>query len=264
MPAQRIALAIQKGGTGKTTTALCLGGALTRKGKKVLLIDLDPQANATRSLIDISYLTEEGVLTIFDVMTQKEVSLAECIIPTTSNIYLVPSTIRLSMAERQLVMVNSRESVLAKKLNELEKQLSKDPELGFDFILMDCPPSLGMLTINSLVAATGVIIPLQTGIYAEQGLSDFTETFVEVQEINPGLELLGVVLTQVDNTRMSKDVATNVKNILPGKLFNTFISRRAILSDVGIKGPIQEYAPKSESALEYDRLAEEVIACVEG
>lgn len=262
MSTAKIALAIQKGGTGKTTTALCLGGALVRRGKRVLLIDLDPQANATKSLIDVSYLVQEGVTSVYDVMVQKKVTLAECIVPTAAGIFLAPATIRLSLAERHLVMENSRETILAKKLGEMEKQASINPDLKFDFILLDCPPSLGMLTINALVAASGVVIPLQTSIYAEQGLSDFTETFMEMKEINTDLDLIGVVLTQVDNTKMSKDVAANVREILPGKLFKTSISRRAILADVGLKGPVQDYAPKSESALEYDKLAEEIISYV--
>lgn len=262
MSIAKIALAIQKGGTGKTTTALCLGGALVRRGKRVLLIDLDPQANATKSLIDISYLTQEGVHTVYDVMVQKKIGLADCIIPTATNLFLAPATIKLSLAERHLIMENSRESILSRKLNDLEKYANTNSDFQFDFILLDCPPSLGMLTINALVAATGVVIPLQTSIFAEQGLSDFTETFMEMKEINTQLDLIGVVLTQVDNTKMSKDVAANVREILPGKLFKTSISRRAILADVGLKGPIQDYAPKSESAIEYDKLAEEIMEYV--
>ncbi len=259
--ARVVAIALQKGGTGKTTTALCLAGGLVLKNKKVLLMDLDPQGNASNSLVDMNYLRESSTLTSLDVLTRPEISLAECIMETASGIYLVPANSRLAMAEQQLAMIRFRETVLSKKFAAFLEETSNetDGEAAFDYCLLDCPPSLGMLTINALAAATDIILPVETGEFSLQGLSDFLETYREMQQVNSKLRLTGVLLTMVDNTRTSKDVAANVKEILPKEMFKSQISRRTILSQVPTRGPIQLYAPNSDSANEYNALAEEVI-----
>jgi chromosome partitioning protein len=261
----KIALAIQKGGTAKTTSTLCLGGALTVMGYKVLLIDTDPQANLTGSLIDKSGLDE--LTTIYDVLTDESVQLADAIVETGCGIDLVPSTVRLALAEMSLVAVYNRERKLKNALEDMEEVLSNttDPDTGqnmsYDFILIDCPPSLGILTINALAAVDHVIVPLQTGQYALEGLNDFLSTVNSLKKgkINPNLNLLGILLTMCANNRVSRDVIANVRELMGNKVFRTQISSRAILAETGMKGPIQIYAPNSESAQEYNNLAQEVI-----
>jgi chromosome partitioning protein len=253
-----IAIAIQKGGTAKTTTALCLGGALVLAGYKVLIIDLDPQANATTSLIELDGV-EEGN-TIYEVLTENGVSLEQTIIQTSCGIDLVPANISLALAEQRLITATNRERKLQRKLAQLVETGKKTPEIQYDFILLDCPPSLGILTINALSAADGIIVPMQCEYYSERGFNDFLATMNEVkQEINAKLDLMGVLLTMYTQTKTSKDVATNMRQVLGDKVFKNQIARRVVLSEVGIKGPVQSYAPNSESAQEYNAFAQEVI-----
>ena len=267
-----ISIALQKGGTGKTTTALCLAGGLILKGKKVLLVDLDPQGNASKSLIDIEYLNQPDTLTTLEVLTDPKVAIQDCILETYSGIYLLPANNRLSTAETQLASMKFREVLLQKKVQTFLKDqaaLSSDSlaesdeednqPVKFDYVLFDCPPSLGLLTLNALLASTGILIPIETGEYAMQGLSSFLETYQEAQQYNPKLTITGVVLTMVDNTLTSKKVAGDVKEILSEYVFKSSISRRTLLSQVPTRGPVQQYAPNSESAIEYNNLTQELI-----
>lgn len=256
----KIAIAIQKGGTGKTTTSLCLGGALALLGYKVLLIDMDPQANSSSSLVDTGQLeTQTGV---YELLTDNALKTESIIIPTSCGIDLLPANISLALAEQHLMNVINRERKLSRKLEELEKAAAKNPDLAYDFALIDCQPSLGLLTINALVAADSIIVPMQCEYYSERGFNDFLATMNEVKdEINPRLELMGVLLTMYNQTKTSRDVANNMREMLGplGKIFDTTIARRTVLSEVGIKGPVQSYAPSSESAQEYNSLAQEVV-----
>jgi chromosome partitioning protein len=257
----KLALAIQKGGTAKTTSTLCLGGALTLLGYRVLLLDLDPQANLTGSLIDKTGL--DNRLTIHNVLTEDDVRLADTIVETGCGIDLVPSSMRLALAEMALITAYNRERKLVNALAELEEAAAgpDNAALAYDFVLIDCPPSLGILTVNALAAADYIIVPLQTGQYALEGLNDFLTTFSGLKrgKINPDLELMGILLTMVGNNRVSRDVGANVRELMGAKVFKTQISNRTILAETGMKGPIQSYAPNSESAQEYNNLAQEVV-----
>jgi chromosome partitioning protein len=257
----KLALAIQKGGTAKTTSTLCLGGALTLLGYRVLLIDLDPQANLTGSLIDKTALEDRP--TIHNVLTDDNVRLTDIIVETDCGIDLAPSTMRLALAEMALITAYNRERRLVNALDELV-EISTAAVQPYDFVIIDCPPSLGILTVNALAAADYVIVPLQTGQYALEGLNDFLTTISGIKrgKINPDLELLGILLTLVGNNRVSRDVAANVRELMGDKVFKTQISTRAILAETGMKGPIQAYAPSSDSAQEYNNLAQEVVNLV--
>lgn len=260
----KIAIAIQKGGTGKTTTSLCLGGALALLGHKVLLIDMDPQANASSSLVDMSQL--ESQTGVFELLTENTLKAEDIITPTGCGIDLMPANISLALAEQHLMNVINRERKLVRKLDELEKVGTQNPDLAYDFALIDCQPSLGLLTINALVAADSIIVPMQCEYYSERGFNDFLATMNEVKdEINPKLDLMGVLLTMYTQTKTSRDVATNMREMLGpvGKIFDTTIARRTVLSEVGIRGPVQAYAPTSESAQEYNNLAQEVLNYVQ-
>jgi chromosome partitioning protein len=257
----KLALAIQKGGTAKTTSTLCLGGALTLLGYRVLLIDLDPQANLTGSLIDKTALEDRP--TIHNVLTDDNVRLTDIIVETDCGIDLAPSTMRLALAEMALITAYNRERRLVNALDELVESATAAAR-PYDFVIIDCPPSLGILTVNALAAADYVIVPLQTGQYALEGLNDFLTTISGIKrgKINPDLELLGILLTLVGNNRVSRDVAANVRELMGDKVFKTQISTRAILAETGMKGPIQAYAPSSDSAQEYNNLAQEVVKLV--
>ncbi len=262
----KIALAIQKGGTAKTTSTLCLGGALALLGYKVLLIDLDPQANLTGSLIDKTGL--EDRTTTYNVLAEEDVALAGAIIETDCGLDLVPATMRLALAEMSLITAYNRERKLLGALEDLEETaaLADQSRLNYDFALIDCPPSLGVLTVNAMAAADYVIVPLQTGQYALEGLNDFLTTVNGLKrgKINPRLEIMGILLTMCANNRVSRDVVANVRELMGDKVFRTQISSRAILAETGMKGPIQSYAPNSESAQEYNNLAGEVVKYVTG
>jgi chromosome partitioning protein len=254
-----IAIAIQKGGTAKTTTSLCLGGALTLLGYRVLLIDADPQGNATRSLIQATLPAD--VPTIYNVLTDNKVKLVDTILETSCGIHLVPATIQLALAEKSLLLATKGEEKLVKKISQMS---SAGQESLYDFVLIDCPPSLGLLTVNALSAANGVIVPVQCEYFAESGFSDFLETFNSIRdEINEGLELVGVLLTMYSQTDTSRDVAENMRKLLGDQIFETQISRRAILTKVPLKGPVQAYAPSSDSAKEYNSMAQEVVNYVQ-
>lgn len=249
-----IAIANQKGGVGKTTSAVNLGAGLATLGKKVLLIDIDPQGNTTSGIginkADVHYC-------IYDVLIN-EVHPKEAILPTNiEGLFVLPATIQLAGAEIELVPTISREIRLKKAL-----QLVKDE---YDYLLIDCPPSLGILTINSLTAADSVIIPIQCEYYALEGLSQLLNTIRLVQKhLNKNLIIEGVLLTMLDaRTNLGFQVIEEVKKYFQDKVYSTIIPRNIRLSEAPSHGQsIISYDPKSRGAEVYLDLAKEVIANV--
>lgn len=247
-----IAVANQKGGVGKTTTAVNLSSALAIAEAKVLIVDMDPQANATSGL---GYLPHELEKSVYDAIVG-DVSLDDIILETQiNNLYLVPSKIDLTAAEIELVTVLSRETRLKKHLD-----MKKD---DFDFIIIDCPPSLGLLTINSLTAADTVLIPLQCEYYALEGLSQLLNTVRLIREnLNPELKLEGILLTMYDpRNNLSKEVYRQVREYFREDMFRTIIPRNVKLSEAPSHGlPIISYDIRSKGAESYIELAKEVIS----
>ena len=246
-----IAVANQKGGVGKTTTAVNLSSCLALLGAKVLLIDVDPQGNSTSGLgIDKSTVKR----CIYDCLVN-DVPIEEVVIDTkVENLKLLPATIQLAGAEVELVSVLARENMLKRALEKIKYR--------FDFVIMDCPPSLGLLTINALTAATSVLVPIQCEFYALEGLSQLMRTVGLVQKsLNPSLQLEGVVLTMFDaRTNLSIQVVDEVKNHFRNKVYHTIIPRNIRLSEAPSHGkPIVQYDPKSRGAEVYMDLAKEVL-----
>lgn len=246
-----IAIANQKGGVGKTTTAVNLSSCLAYKGKKVLIIDIDPQGNTTSGLgIDKKSL----VRSVYDVLIN-DASIQDTLVSTAiENLKLCPSNIQLAGAEVELVPIMSRETRMKVALSEIKKD--------FDFVLIDCPPSLGLLTLNSLTAADTILVPIQCEYYALEGLSQLMNTVKLVQRhLNPALDVEGVVLTMFDaRTNLSIQVVEEVKKHFRNKVYRTVIPRNVRLSEAPSFGlPIILYDPKSKGSECYLELAEEVI-----
>lgn len=249
--AKVIAVANQKGGVGKTTTAVNLSSCLGYKGKKVLLIDVDPQGNSTSGLgIDKKKIGKSA----YDVLIN-DVDIQETLVETPiKNLKLCPSNIQLAGAEVELVSTISRENRLKNSLNSI-----KD---NYDFIMIDCPPSLGLLTLNSLTASNTILVPIQCEYYALEGLSQLMETVKLVQKhLNKELDVEGVVLTMFDaRTNLSIQVVEEVKKYFRNKVYRTVIPRNVRLSEAPSYGlPIILYDPKSKGAECYLDLADEVI-----
>ena len=248
---QVIAVANQKGGVAKTTTVVNLADALCRLGKKVLVVDLDPQGNATSGLgIDRRKLKH----CIYDVLINQ--IPAESLLITTKfgGLAVLPATINLAGAEIELVNMVARERKLSGALQYLRQR--------YDYLLIDCPPSLGLLTLNGLTAADSIIIPVQCEYYALEGLEQLLNTFQLVRKhLNPDLQLLGVVLTMYDSrTNLSAQVVDQVKEYFGAKVFGAIIPRNVRLSEAPSHGkPISYYDGKSKGAEMYRFLAENVI-----
>ena len=249
------AVSNQKGGVGKTTTAINIGVYLAKLGKKVLLLDLDPQANLTSGIGFGKNRQEDNVVTksIYDVMTGN-VQISQIFITTnTKNLYLAPSSIDLAGAEVELVNQMSRETILKSALESSKK--------NFDYIIIDCPPSLGILTINAFVAANKILIPVQCEYFALEGLGQLLNTIKLVKaRLNNTLEIGGVILTMFDSrTNLSKQVAAEVQDFFKNKVFKAIVPRNVRLSEAPSHGkPIADYDPNSNGAAAYEELAKEI------
>ena len=247
-----IAIANQKGGVGKTTTSINLSATLAEAGQKVLTIDIDPQGNTTSGLgIDKNDLE----FTTYELMIG-ECDINQCLIRSeiVDNLDILPSNINLSGAEIELLGINDREYVLKKQVDLISE--------NYDFIIIDCPPSLNMLTINAMTTADTVLVPIQCEYYALEGLSQLMHTVELVKErLNDKLEIEGVVFTMYDaRTNLSLQVVENVKNNLNQTVYKTIIPRNVRLAEAPSHGlPINLYDPKSAGAESYRLLAEEVI-----
>ena len=246
-----IAIANQKDGVGKTTTSTNLSACLAEVNKKVLLVDIDPQGNATSGVgIDKNNLEK----TVYDMIID-ECTLEECIIrEALENLDVLPSNVNLSGAEIDLIGIEDREYILKKNIDKV-----KD---NYDFIIIDCPPSLNMLTVNAMTTADTVLVPIQCEYYALEGLSQLIHTINLVKErLNPSLEIEGVVFTMYDaRTNLSLEVVENVKNNLKQSIYKTIIPRNVRLAEAPSHGlPINLYDKKSIGAESYRLLAEEVI-----
>jgi chromosome partitioning protein len=247
-----IAIANQKGGVGKSTTAVSLGAALAEHGHRVLVLDLDPQGNASTGM---GIRHEARDITVYDVVVA-EAPIEDAIVQTpVERLWAIPSTIDLAGAEIELVSQFSRELRLRKALDPLADANT------YDYILLDCPPSLGLLTINALAAARELIVPIQCEYYALEGLGQLLRNVTLVQQnINPGLQLTGIVMTMYDpRTRLSEQVVEEVRRYFRDRVYDIIIPRTVRLSEApGFGQPITVYDPKSKGAAAYRELAREV------
>jgi chromosome partitioning protein len=267
---QVFAIANQKGGVGKTTTTINLGACLGVAGRRVLIVDLDPQSNTTTGLGLNPRLGETPIAvdkfgveqSIYELLVQDDVPpsrvLKRDLRPELPNLAVLPAKVDLYAAEIELVYIDQREFRLKRILDGLKAE--------YDFVLIDCPPSLGLLTVNALTAADGVILPLQCEYFALEGMAQLLKTIKLVRDrLNPALELFGVVLTMFDSrTKLSSEVVDEISRHFTKEKFNSIIPRTVRLAEAPSFGKtILEHDPRNAATLAYNDLAEEVIARVE-
>lgn len=246
-----IAIANQKGGVGKTTTAINLSAAIAVKGKKVLVIDMDPQGNTTSGFGIEKSRVEKTIYELFI----GENTIKETIIPNVfENVSIIPANVNLAAVEIELIGTEKKEFIMKEEVDFIKDD--------YDYIIIDCPPSLSILTINAMTTADSVLVPIQCEYYALEGLSQLIHTIELVKErLSPKLELEGVVFTMFDSrTNLSEQVVENVKENMDSRVFNTLIPRNIRLAEAPSFGmPIIKYDPKSAGSEAYLKLADEII-----
>ncbi len=250
-----LAITNQKGGVGKTTTAINLAAALASKGLRTLLVDLDPQANSSMSFLDVHGL--EG--TIYDVLTEPNREIQDIVRPADRipNLMLAPSAISLAKIEAKLIGEIDGHYRLKDKLQKVQDQ--------YEYMIIDTPPTLGIITVNALVAATHVLVPIQASYFALEGTDDLLETIDKIkQRANPELQILGALITLYDKrTLLAKDIHEQIQRVFGLKVFETVITKSVRLEESpAYRESIFTFAPKSTGAYEYYRLSEEVLSRV--
>ena len=250
-----LAITNQKGGVGKTTTAINLAAALASKGLKTLLIDLDPQANSSMSFLDVHSLQK----TMYDAITEADTSVKDILVGVEKqpNLWVAPSSISLAKIEAKLMGEIDSHYRLKDKVESVRGE--------FEYIVIDTPPTLGIITVNALVASSHVLIPIQSSYFALEGTDDLLETIDKIKaRANPQLQILGAVITLFDKrTLLSKDIHDQIQRVFGGKLFETVITKSVRLEESpAYRESIFTFAPRSTGAYEYYKLSEEVLSRV--